>query len=159
MPLQKLREFLDGHKIAYEVISHSQAYTAQKTAAAAHIPGKELAKTVMIKIDGKLAMAVLPGSMKVDFDLLRQATKAKEIVLATEREFGDLFPDCEMGAMPPFGNLYSMKVFVADSLAEDDEIAFNAGTHRELLRMAYTDFNRLVKPKTMRFARQMRPVG
>ena len=152
MPAQKLKEFLDSHTVKYVTISHSPAFTAQEVAAAAHIPGKELAKTVMVKMDGKLAMAVLPASYKVDFELLRETTGAKKIELASEREFRDQCPGCEVGAMPPFGNLYGLDVYVADSLAEDEEIAFNAGTFTEVIRLAYKDFERLVKPKVLKFA-------
>ena len=154
MPVRKLREFLDQHKVKYVVISHSPAYTAQGIAALTHIPGKELAKTVMVKLDGKMAMTVLPAPQKVDFDLLAEATGAKKAELATEQEFQDMFADCEAGAMPPFGNLYGTDVFVSDTLAEDEEIAFNAGTHRELVRMPYADFERLVKPKVLTFSSQ-----
>lgn len=153
MPLLKLREFLDGHKINYVVISHSKAYTAQQIAASANIPGKELAKTVMIKVDGEMAMAVLPASSRVDFELLKAAAGAEKVELAGEDEFGSLFPECETGAMPPFGNLYGMKVFVAEALTADEEIAFSAGSHTELIRLAYDDFDRLVHPEIIRFAR------
>ncbi len=152
MPVQKLKEFLDSHNVKYVTISHSRAFTAQETAATAHVPVKELVKTVMVKISGKMAMAVLPASCKVDFDLLKKATRAATIEIASEKEFKDLFPDCEIGAMPPFGNLYGMDVFVAESLTEDKEIAFNAGSHRELVKMAYKDFERLVKPKIVKFS-------
>jgi len=152
MPIQKLKEFLDSQNVKYVTISHSRAFTAQETATSAHIPGKELAKTVMIKMNGKMAMAVLPASSKVDFDLLKKATRVATIEIANEKEFKDLFPDCEIGAMPPFGNLYGMDVFVAESLTEDKEIAFNAGSHRELVKMAYKDFERLVKPKIVKFS-------
>ena len=152
MPVQKLKEFLDSHNIKYVVISHSRAFTAQETAASAHVPAKELAKTVMVKMNGKMAMTVLPASCKVDFDLLKKDTGAATIEIANEKEFKDLFPDCEIGAMPPFGNLYGMDVFVAESLTEDKEIAFNAGSHRELVKMAYKDFERLVKPKIVKFS-------
>lgn len=152
MPLTKLREFLDSHKVAYVVISHSVAYTAQGIAALAHIPGKELAKTVMVKLDSELAMAVLPASALVDLPKLRAAAGSGSIALASEAEFRDRFPDCETGAMPPFGNLYAMAVFVDQKLAQDKEIAFNAGSHRELVRLAYADFERLVKPQVASFA-------
>jgi len=152
MPVQKLKEFLDSHNIKYVTISHSRAFTAQETAASAHVPVKELAKTVMVKIDGKMAMAVLPASAKVDFDLLKKATASATIEIANEKEFKDLFPDCEIGAMPPFGNLYGMEVFVAKSLTEDREIAFNAGSHRELVKLTYKDFEKLVKPKVITFS-------
>lgn len=152
VPLQKLKEFLDSNKVEYVQISHSTAYTAQKIAASAHIPGKELAKTVMVKIDGKMAMAVLPASYHVDFDKLKTAAGASSIDLAAEGEFKDLFPACEVGAMPPFGNLYGMDVFVAKPLPEDEEIAFNAGSHTELIRLSYKDFERLVQPQIVEFA-------
>ncbi len=152
MPVQKLKEFLDSHNVKYVTISHSRAFTAQETATSAHIPGKELAKTVMVKMNGKMAMAVLPASSKVDFDILKKATGSATIEIANEKEFKDLFPDCEIGAMPPFGNLYGMEVFVAKSLTEDKEIAFNAGSHRELVKLTYKDFEKLVKPKVITFS-------
>jgi Ala-tRNA(Pro) deacylase len=152
MPVRKLREFLDSHNVKYHSISHSETYTAQEIAASAHIPGKELAKTVMVKIDGKMAMAVLPASYRVDFDLLKEAAGASRAELASEREFKDLFPGCDIGAMPPFGNLYGVEVFVAESLAEDEEIAFNAGSHTELIRLSYKDFEGLVHPKVLKFS-------
>lgn len=152
MPVSTLKTFLDDHNVKYVTISHSRAYTAQEIAAKAHIPGKELAKTVMVKIDGKMAMAVLPASYQVDFDLLKSATGAEETELATEEEFKDMFPDCDLGAMPPFGNLYDMDVFMAASLAEDEEIAFNAGSHTELIRMALPDYLKLVQPVKLHFS-------
>ncbi len=152
MALTSLTEFLDGHNVAYVVISHSPAYTAQGVAGLAHIPGKELAKTVIVKLDGKLAMAVIPAKFHVDLALLKMAANAKTVALASEDEFKDRFPQCETGAMPPFGNLFSLDVFADDSLERDKEIAFNAGTHRELIRMAWEDFKRLVEPKVIRFA-------
>ncbi len=152
MPVRKLKEFLDSNKIKYVSVKHSLAYTAQEIAASAHIRGKELAKTVMVSLDGKTAMAVLPASYRVDLERLKKAAGAKKIELLTERDFQDMFPECEVGAMPPFGNLYGMDVYVATSLAEDDEIAFNAGSHTELIRIAYKDFERLVKPKVLEFS-------
>lgn len=147
MPGKRVKEFLDSHQIKYITVTHSPAYTAQQIAQVAHIPAKELAKTVMIKINGKMAMAVLPADHKVDFDLLKQITGADKVELAGEQEFRALFPDCEVGAMPPFGNLYGMEVYAHEALAEDDEIGFNAGSHSEIIKMAYKDFKRLVKPK------------
>jgi len=155
MPVKKLKDFLDKENIKYVTIRHSQVYTAQEIAASAHIPGKELAKTVMVKLDGKMAMAVLPASYRVDFGLLKEASGAREVKLATEEEFKYLFPDCEIGAMPPFGNLYGMEVYVAESLAGDKEIAFNAGTHSELIKLSFKDFERLVKPKVVQFSRKI----
>ena len=152
MPLKKLKDFLDGHNIKYETISHSQAFTAQEIAAAAHIPGKQLAKTVIVKIDGKIVMAVLPASYKVDFNLLKGATGAGKVELAKEEEFKLMFPECEVGAMPPFGNLYGVEVYVAESLAEEEKIAFNAGSHTELLKLSYKDFEIHAKPKVLKFS-------
>jgi len=147
MPVAKLKSFLDEQKVKYVSISHSATYTAQEIAASAHVPGKELAKTVMVKLDGKMAIAVLPATRKVNLEALREAAGASKVELAKEKEFGKLFPGCEVGAMPPFGNLYDMDVYVAQSLAEDERIAFNAGSHTELIQLAYADFERLVKPK------------
>ena len=152
MPVKKLKAFLDEHNIRYVSITHSTAYTAQEIAASAHIPGKEVAKTVMVKVDGVMAMAVLPASYQIDFDLLKTAIGAQAVELATEEEFKGLFPQCEVGAMPPFGNLYGMDVFMAASLAEDEEIAFNAGSHTELIRMTFPDYVRLVKPVQLHFS-------
>ncbi len=154
MPAKQLREFLDTHRVRYQTISHSPAFTAQEIASSAHVPGRELAKTVIVKVDGRLTMAVLPASSHVAFGQLREALGAKTVELASEDEFRDRFPECEPGAMPPFGNLYGMGVYVAESLAEDDEIAFNAGTHTELIRMQYADFERLVKPTVVAFGVQ-----
>ena len=156
MPLKRLKKFLDDNNIKYVIIYHSRAFTAKETAISAHIPGKELAKTVMVKIDGKMAMAVLPASHKVNFDLLKAATNSGKVELASEKEFKDLFPECEVGAMPPFGNFYGINVYVTESLAEDEEIAFNAGSHRELVKMAYKDFEKLAKPKVVKFSVEMK---
>lgn len=152
MVAKKLREFLDKNRVKYVTLSHSAAYTAQEIAALAHIPGRELAKTVVVKIDGQLAMAVLPASHHVDFERLAEAIGVRDVELASEQEFRDRFGECEVGAMPPFGNLYDMDVYVADDLTEDEEIAFNAGSHSELVRMSYADFERLVHPRVMQFA-------
>jgi Ala-tRNA(Pro) deacylase len=149
MPVNKLKEFLDSHGVKYVTISHSRAYTAQRIAELTHIPGKELAKTVIVKLDDKFAMAVLPASKRVDLDYLKRGVEAKQVELASEAEFKDLFPDCEVGAMPPFGNLYDMDVYVAEQLTGDEEIAFNAGSHTELVRMSYKDFENLVRPKVI----------
>ena len=146
MPLRKLREFLDRHEVKYFVVSHSPAYTAQEIAAAAHVPGKELAKTVIVTMNGNLAMAVLPASHHLDFEQLRQISGVQQVELAGEQEFADIFPDCETGAMPPFGNLYGMAVYVSEELEADDDIAFNAGAHTELLRLSYESYKKLVKP-------------
>jgi Ala-tRNA(Pro) deacylase len=152
MPAKKVAQFLDSQKIKYVLIKHSPAFTAQEIAASAHIPGKELAKTVMVKMDGIMAMAVLPASYRIDFGALKKVSGAKKVELASEDEFQRLFPECEIGAMPPFGNLYDMPVYVANPLPEDEEIAFNAGSHAELMKLHYADFQKLVKPEVGDFA-------
>lgn len=152
MPVKKLKDFLDENAVKYVSINHSAAYTAQEIAASAHIRGRELAKTVVIVMDGKMALAVLPASRKISFELLREVSGAEDVQLAGERAFCDMFPGCEVGAMPPFGNLYGLRVFVSKALAEDEEIAFNAGSHTELIRMAYADFERLAEPTVARIA-------
>ncbi len=152
MPVKRLKRFLDDHGVKYVIVSHSTAYTAQEIAASAHVKGKELAKTVMIKVDGEMKMAVLPASFQVDLYMLMDAFGAEKVELATEDEFKGLFPHCEVGAMPPFGNLYDMDVHVAQELTEDREIAFNAGSHTELVKLAYEDFARLVRPRVLDFS-------
>ena len=152
MPVQRLKEYLSSNNVKYVSIVHSEAYTAQEIAALAHIPGKELAKTVIIKKDGRMAMAVLPASHKIDWALLKQATGAASIELAGEKEFMAMFADCDIGAMPPFGNLYGMEVFVETSLTRDKDIAFNAGSHTELVKLSFEDFSRLVRPKVVSFS-------
>jgi Ala-tRNA(Pro) deacylase len=152
MPLNKVKSFLDSHHVPYIVISHSKAFTAQGIAAVSHISGKEVAKTVMVKLDGALGMAVLPASFHVDLRALKQAVGVRSAELASEGEFRQAFPDCETGAMPPFGNLYGIPVYVDASLTQDAEIAFNAGSHYELIKLAYEDFERLVQPLVLDFA-------
>ncbi len=152
MPLNKLRTFLDSHHVKYVVISHSKAFTAQGIAAVSHISGKELAKTVIVKLDGALGMAVLPASFQVDLLALKKAVGVRTADLASEREFKQHFPDCETGAMPPFGNLYGIPVYVDETLTRDKEIAFNAGSHYELIKLAYADFEQLVQPLVLDFA-------
>ena len=149
MPLKKLKEYLDGQKVKYESLAHYETYTSQETAQSAHISGRELAKTVMVIINGRMAMAVLPAPQKIDFALLGAAA-GSTAELAGEQEFMDIFPDCETGAMPPFGNLYGIEVYVDEGLTRDEEIAFNAGSHIELMKLSYKDFARLVKPKVVK---------
>jgi len=152
MPVQRLKAFLDKNDIRYVLISHSRAFTAAATAAITHIPGKEIAKTVMVNADGQLAMAVVPGSRHLDLKALEEELGAREVRLVTEEEFQNVFPDCELGAMPPFGTLYGVNLYVDCKLQEDPEIAFNAGSHRELMRMQYADWERLEHPRVMRIA-------
>jgi Ala-tRNA(Pro) deacylase len=151
MILKKLVEFLDTNAVKYQIVSHSLAYTALEVAHSVHIPGKEIAKTVIVWMDGVMAMVVLPGTSLINFTALREQIGAKNIELASESEFSSRFPECEVGAMPPFGNLFGMPVIAATTLADDDEIAFNAGSHHELVRMSYTDYITLVKPMIAAF--------
>jgi Ala-tRNA(Pro) deacylase len=153
MPARTLKEFLDRNRVKYTAISHSPQYTAQEIAASAHIPGRELAKTVIVKLDGKMAMAVLPAPQHVDLKQLAKAAGARKGELAGEKEFAERFPECEAGAMPPFGNLYDMPVYVEESLTQDEQIAFNAGSHRELFKLPCQDFLRLASPTVARFGR------
>ena len=152
MPAKIIKEFLDQNNIKYLSIKHSRAFTAQEIAASAHIHGKRIAKTVILKVDGKLIFTVLPATYKVDFEMLKEALGAENVRLANEQEFKDKCPGCEVGAMPPMGNLYNIQTYVAASLVEDEEIAFNAGTHTELIKMNYNDYEKLVKPKILRFS-------
>jgi Ala-tRNA(Pro) deacylase len=151
MPARKLNEFLQKENVKYVSILHSTAYTAQEVAASAHVTGKELAKTVIVELDGKMAMAVLPANRKIVLQDLREVTGSDQVKFATEEEFRLKFPECETGAMPPFGNLYGMDVYLAESLTANDQIAFNAGSHSEVIRMPFADFERLVKPKVLSF--------
>ena len=152
MPTGKLKELLESQHVDFTSIPHSEAYTAQEIAALTHVPGKEFAKTVMVKVDGRLAMAVIPASYHADLDMLRKSIGANEVRLAREEEFEKLFSDCEEGAMPPFGNIYGIEEYVDAALREDEMIAFNAGSHIELIRMSFNDFERLAHPKIAHFA-------
>ncbi|HVV68373.1 MAG TPA: YbaK/EbsC family protein [Gammaproteobacteria bacterium] len=145
----KLKHFLDENHVKYRTIDHTVAFTAQETAEMAHIPGKELAKTVIVKIDGKMAMVIEPANIKLNLQWMEKLLGAKKVELATEREFREWFPECEIGAMPPMGNLFNMDVYMDDKLSEDENIAFNAGTHTDLVEMRYKDFEKLVKPKML----------
>jgi len=155
MPIQKLKKFLDDNGIKFVSIQHSAAYTAQEVAALAHIPGEEMAKTVMVKVDGKMAMAVVPASHQIDFDRLREVASAESVELASEEEFKDYFPACDVGAMPPFGNLYDMPVYCSSALSENLEVAFSAGSHSELIRLAYADYEQLVQPEIASFSKRV----
>lgn len=148
----RIRNFLEENGVRFECYSHPPAFTAQETAAAQHVPGQLLAKTVIVKLDGRLAMAVLPAPYNVDFQRLGAAAGAERAELASEQEFAHLFPDCDLGAMAPFGNLYGLSVYVDETLTRDKEIYFNAGSHTESIKMSYEDFARLVQPKVSSFA-------
>jgi Ala-tRNA(Pro) deacylase len=152
MPVKRLKAFLDSHVVEYEIIPHPTAYTSAALGAVTHTPGKEIAKTVMVTIDGVLAMVVVPGSKHVNLRALKSALGASEVSISAEEEFAHVFPDCEVGAMPPFGNLYGLSVYVDEVLTHDSEIAFNAGTHRELMRLKYEDFAQLTQPEVLHVA-------
>jgi Ala-tRNA(Pro) deacylase len=152
MSAEKLKELLDHEHAKYVTIAHPAAYTAQEVAESAHVSGKEMAKTVVVELGGRMVMAVLPANRKLDLSGLREAAGNAKARLAAEEEFRKLFPDCEVGAMPPFGNLYGMDVYVASALTEDAEIAFNAGSHTELIKMPFQEFQRLTHAKVADFA-------
>ena len=151
----RLHHFLDERHAPYETLNHPRTITAQDTANAAHIGNRHFAKTVMLKVDGKLAMLVMPAAYRADLTRLSRALGGRMVELADESEFKDAFPDCEVGAMPPFGNLYGMPVFVDSRLAGHDEIAFNAGTHTDAVRMPYKEFERLAQPELLWLAHVM----
>ncbi len=147
MPLKKrLKEFLDENNVKYVTMIHSKAYTAQEIAAILHVPGRMFAKSVILKTDKGYMMAVLPATHKVNFDLFKQVSHTNEVELATEEEFESLFPKCEIGAMPPFGNIYGLPTFVDASLTKGEEICFNATTHSEVIKMKYEDYEKLANP-------------
>ena len=147
MPVTKLTDYLDENDIKYVTLNHSKAFTAQEVAASAHIPGRRMAKPVMVNADGDLKMVVLPSTHDLDFDALKDKLNTDDVELASESDFENLFPDCELGAMPPFGNLYDIETIVSDELTDDVEIAFNAGSHNEVIKMTYRDYESLVEPK------------
>jgi Ala-tRNA(Pro) deacylase len=154
MPLQKLIDYLEENRVQFTRIIHSTAYTAQVIAHRAHISGKMLAKTIIFKDpEDQFLMAVVPANYQVDKERLSDLY-GKKLELSSEEEFCRLFPGCETGGMPPFGNLFGVPVYVSKTLAESEEIAFNAGNHRELLHMSFADFNRLVKPTIAAFSRK-----
>lgn len=154
MPLKKLIDFLEENKVRFTRIIHSTAYTAQVIAHRAHISGNVLAKTIILKSpENEYIMAVVPANYQIDLDKLSEL-HGKQLILATEDDFEKLFPCCETGGMPPFGNLFGLPVYVSKTLSKSQEIAFNAGNHKELLQMDFADFNRLVKPKIVVFSRK-----
>ncbi len=159
MPVRPVTEFLDRNNVNYHSYNHPPAVTAQEVAQSAHIPGAQLAKTVIICGDGQLAMAVLPAHQRINGNALRNLMNVQELRLATEAEFRERFPQCETGGMPPLGNLYDMKVYMERSLLNDDWIAFNAGTHTEVIKMDSGVFKRLVKPVMGTFARAREPAA
>lgn len=152
MPGKKIRDLLEKKRIAYEVLPHAVAYTALETAEAAHVPGPEFAKVTILLVDGRPVMAVLPAPLRVDLARLQELIGAREISLAHERTVESLFFDCEAGAEPPFGRLYGLDVYADALLSTHPTIAFNAGTHQEAMRMAFSDWRRLARPVMGAFA-------
>lgn len=146
MPVRPVAEYLDQNNVNYHAYNHSPAITAPEVAHSARIPGANLAKTVIVKGDGELAMAVLPSNMRVSCESLKTIMQVEALTLAEEREFKSCFPHCEVGGMPPLGGLYKMRVFMEQSLLQDDWIAFNAGTHTEIIKMDTGVFKRLINP-------------
>jgi Ala-tRNA(Pro) deacylase len=149
--LRGLQEYLDHHHVHYEVLGHEAAYTAPEIAHRLHVSGKMLAKVVMIQADKRFVMAVLPSNWQIDFARLKEALRSRHVRLATEDEFKGLFPDCEVGTMPPFGNLYDVPVYVDELLAKDEQIVFEAGTHDGAVKLRYEDFANLVQPTVAEF--------
>lgn len=151
MPVRIISEYLDRNTVSYRCYNHPPAFTAPEVAEIAHIPGRLLAKTVIVRADGQLIMAVLPSDQQIDLDRLRSAIGATELQLAEESEFMHRFADCEVGGMPPLGNLYDMRVIMERSLADAEWFAFNAGSHTEVVVMDVSEFIRLVRPTLCRF--------
>ena len=155
---EQLQEYLSKEQVAYTVTAHPPRYTAQELAQVEHVSGRLIAKVVMLLADGNPVMAVVPGIVKVDLGAVRTALGAKDVRLALEDELGHLFPNCEVGAMPPFGTLYGVPVLVDVALTKDPVILFNAGSHRHTITMTYTDYEKLVRPATGNFAKNLTPV-
>ena len=145
-------DYLKKNNVRYEVIEHAPAFTAHEAAVASHVPEKDLAKTLILQTDDKYCMVVMPADHRLDEHLLGKAIKAKHLHLAHEEDLKPLFPDCELGAMPPFGNLYALPVYIDKSLTTDDEIVFNACSHTKSLRLKMNDYLGLVKPVIAEFS-------
>ncbi len=154
MATRRIKEFLEGNKVKYVLVSHSPAYSSQEVAASVHMPGKQLAKTVIVKLDGRLAMAVVPATRDVEMSHLRRASGVTFAELAATSDFVERFEGCQLGSMPPFGNLFGMETYVEKDLAKEEYIAFNAGTHTDAIIMPFVDYRRLAKPKLEQIATQ-----
>jgi len=155
MPATRLRNLPEENKIKYVTILHDTAYTAQEKAESAHVSGKDLAKTVLVKIDGDLSMVVLAANEKLNLSNLKKELNASKVLLANERNFVSSFPGCEPGAIPPFGNIYGMDVYISDALSRDREIVFNAGSHIELIKLPMDDYFNIVSPRIIHSADTM----
>ena len=145
-------EFLDKSGVKYEVTEHEPAFTAQQMAAVEHEPGKYVAKPVIIKADDKYVMCVLSACYKVDLRALKKQLGAKSVEIAEEKEIEKIFPDCELGAAPPFGNLYDLPTYMDKALEEDDHIMFQGGSHEKSIRMSMDDYRKLVAPEVLEFS-------
>ena len=148
----RLEAYLREKQVPFDVRHHPRAITAQEVAASEHVPGKMLAKTVMVLADGKMVMLALPAPYQVDMDKASTALGVGEVRLAQEEEFEDTFSDREVGAMPPFGNLYDVPVYMDRALAEDETIVFRSGTHTDTMSGSYEDFEKLVRPTVVDIA-------
>lgn len=148
----KLKDLLNKQKVVFKTQSHDRAITAQEVAQLEHVPGREFAKTVVVRKEKEFNLFVLPAPKQVDFSQVRKLLNSHDIALATEKEFKDLFPDCELGAMPPFGILYGLKTYVDEGLKKENELVFNAGTHTDTIHMSRSDFEKIVKPNYASFA-------
>ena len=152
--IKKLKELFDEAKVSYEVYNHPLAYTAQEIAQRQHFSGDQMAKVVILKVDGKLVMAIITGSQQIHLPTVRTSLGVDEVNLATEDEFISRFPDCEIGAMPPFGNLFGLAVYVDPAVTKDESIYFNSGNHVQTVRIRYKDFERLVTPQVARLTEE-----
>ncbi len=148
----RLEQYFRENGVGFQAMTHPAAYTAQEVAAAQRVPGKQVAKVVMALADGKPVMLVVPASYRIDLAKLKAGLGAQEAQIAREKDFSALFPDCDTGAMPPFGNLYDVPVYVDRALTEDVEIVFQAGTHRDTMKIVYADYARLARPIVADFA-------
>ena len=152
---ERMEQYLRDNDVHFETMTHTQAFTMPEVAAALHVPGRQVAKVVVVKADGKMVMLVVPASHRLNFVQVRALLGAKKANLAKEEEFADLFPDCATGAMPPFGNLYDVPVYVDQALAEEEHVVFRVGTHRHTMKIAYDDFARLAQPVIGEFAQHL----
>ena len=148
----RVTEFLDKSGVKYEVTEHEPAFTAQQMAAVEHEPGKYVAKPVIVKADDKYVMCVLSACYKVDLRALKKQLGAKSVEIAEEKEIEKIFPDCELGAVPPFGNLYDLPTYMDKALEEDDHIMFQGGSHEKSIRMSMDDYRKLVAPEVLEFS-------
>jgi Ala-tRNA(Pro) deacylase len=152
---ERMEQYLRENGVGFEVDVHSQAFTMQEVAAALHVPGKQVAKVVMVRADSRLVMLVLAAPDRLDFRQVQEMLQVKEANLAKEEDFAGIFPDCDTGAMPPFGNLYDVATYVDQRLAEESDIVFRIGSHREAMKIAFANYARLAKPTVAEFARSI----